>query len=247
VAIVELYWADGPTEADRLSGPITTSIPIYWNQASGRAEITELPGRTVTASHLLVVADSANSIAESNETNNMMPILPPYQNSDNPWDVFPDGEIVAHDAIQIINDLNENGSRQLPLPPVAMPQYYLDVNGDGWVAPIDALWVINERNRILSGGEGESTIEAKVVETAKESALQPILSLGLELDQLASDVMSAGQQGPERAIDQVAAVDAAMLEYLLTDPDEHDGSMTDLSATEATETDLDDLLDDEQE
>lgn len=249
VAVVELYWAEGPTQADVLSGPIATSIPIYWNQASGRAEITELPGRTTTASHLLVVADPANSVAESNETNNMMPILPPYHNVLNPLDVDLDNEVVPFDAHQVITDLNQNGARQLPLPPQApnIPPPYLDVDGDGWIAPIDALLIINYRNQILNGGEGESTSEAGGVVKANNITSQPIISAGLELDQLTSDALSMEEQGTERASNQMAAVDAALLEYLLTNPNEDKGMDVDLIAAEATGTSLGDLLDDEQE
>jgi hypothetical protein len=249
VAVVDLYWADGPTEADMLSGPITASMPIYWNQASGRAEITELPGRTGNASHILVVADAANSVAESNESNNMLPILPPYHNALNPLDVDNDMEIVPFDAHQVITELNLNGARQLPLPPPAsnLPPTYLDVDGDGWIAPIDALLIINYRNLILNGGEGESPTKAGVVETANEVVLQPIISMGLELDQVTSELKPAGEQGPARALDQVAAVDAAMLEYLLTDPDGDNDLALDLIAPEATNTNLGNLLDAEPE
>ncbi len=246
VATVDVFWADGPTAADTMEGPIA-QVPIYWNQAGGRVRVTDfgdLPAPS-TATHLLVIADADNQVAEHDETNNVLSVGVglPWHNIAHPCDVVPDSLIVPLDAHVIITDLNENGSRKLPLPPVAMPQYYLDVTGDGWVAPNDALWVINERNRLLNSGEGESSAAALgVVEKADDNALQPFVSIGLELDRSAADVLSTGPIDAKQVVDRVAAVDAAMLEYLLSDPNEDQVMFEDLTAGQVASQEIMDVF-----
>jgi len=117
------------------------------------------------------------------------------------------------------------------------------VTGDGWVAPNDALWVINERNRLLNSGEGESSAAALgVVEKADDNALQPFVSIGLELDRSAADVLSTGPIDAKQVVDRVAAVDAAMLEYLLSDPNEDQVMFEDLTAGQVASQEIMDVF-----
>jgi hypothetical protein len=72
VANLELYWANGSTTDDIVGAAIDTVIPIYWNQASGRARVTEVPPAPVGSTHLLLVADRTNEVTEAAEDNNVL-------------------------------------------------------------------------------------------------------------------------------------------------------------------------------
>ncbi len=56
VAYVRIYWAAGPDFAQRL-GMLRDRLPVYWNQASGRYEVTGLGMPPTQASHLLLVPE----------------------------------------------------------------------------------------------------------------------------------------------------------------------------------------------
>jgi hypothetical protein len=71
VSSVQLYWADGPTAGDILSGPFADNVPVYWNSETCTAKISSLPLAPLGATHLLVYADAGGTLAESNEANNI--------------------------------------------------------------------------------------------------------------------------------------------------------------------------------
>ncbi len=244
IAVMEVFWADGPTAADVMGSPVAAPIPIYWNQAGGRAQISDLAPAPATATHLLVIADATDDTAELDETNNVLRVGPAWQNVANPLDVDGDGEIVPLDAHKVITSLNLVGARKLadpPQPPDVPPPFY-DVDGDGWLAPIDALLIINYRNRLLNGGEGESSILAASDESLRNAPAQPILMIGLEVDPFTSIASTPDSASSDVPGDPGATVDAAMLEYLSTDPCAATEPSADLTETQTTKWNPDDLL-----
>jgi hypothetical protein len=228
VATVDVFWAkkDPNDDWDLMGGPIA-QVPVYWNQAGGRVRVTDFTEAPLTATHLLVIADADNQVAELDETNNALSVGLSWQNIAHPCDVDGHGEVVALDALLLINNLYFHGSRQLPDPPVPpdVPPPFLDVNGDGWIAPIDVMWVINDLNRRLDRGvEGESL---------GSTAHEPITALGLELDDLTKEGSTETDAAavPEPT---TAETGAAMLEYLMSDPNEDQVMFEDLTASHVT-------------
>lgn len=55
VTTVRLYWAKGTSFANRIGGPLADSIPFYWNESTGKYQLTDLPSAPAGASHLLFV------------------------------------------------------------------------------------------------------------------------------------------------------------------------------------------------
>lgn len=60
VAYVRLYWAAGPDFAQRLK-TLGDKLPVYWNQASGKYEVTGLAMPPRDATHLLLVPEYQDS------------------------------------------------------------------------------------------------------------------------------------------------------------------------------------------
>lgn len=87
-----------------------------------------------------------------------VPVVPPWQNPTDRFDVSGDGNVVPLDVLRIVNELNDptvagpNGELPATRPDGAA---FYDVDGNGFITPLDALGVINFLNR-PPGGEGES-------------------------------------------------------------------------------------------
>lgn len=56
VTNVQLYWANGTSFANKMGGALTDKIPVYWNEASGQYQVTNLPSAPVGATNLLFVS-----------------------------------------------------------------------------------------------------------------------------------------------------------------------------------------------
>ena len=101
-------------------------------QHNGRADNT-------TDMFIYRIFDGAGSSDEIAVTLNVLRGTPPYQNSDNPFDVNDDGVVSPLDALLVINSLDRGlaGFDALQL------GWFLDTNGDDSISPLDALRVIN--------------------------------------------------------------------------------------------------------
>ncbi len=56
VTYVQLYWANGTDFAkNKMGGALGDKLPIYWNEASGKYQVTDLPSAPAGATHLLFV------------------------------------------------------------------------------------------------------------------------------------------------------------------------------------------------
>jgi hypothetical protein len=62
---IKLYWAKGTGFSNKLGSALSDKIPVYWNQASGRYQVANLPSAPAGATHLLFVAkfDRATRVA----------------------------------------------------------------------------------------------------------------------------------------------------------------------------------------
>ncbi|MBN2474811.1 MAG: VCBS repeat-containing protein [Pirellulales bacterium] len=77
---VKLYYAAG-TDLGDILGSSLGSVPVYWNQAGGTASDTAMAAAPSGATHVLVVADQADSVSESNEGNNVFALALPGDQS----------------------------------------------------------------------------------------------------------------------------------------------------------------------
>jgi hypothetical protein len=234
IAEVEVFWADGPTAADTMGAPVTESVPIYWNQAGGKVAVTDLPAAPPTATHLLVIADYDNQVAELDESNNILSVGPCWRNNAHPLDVNGDGYVVPLDALLLINYLNLHEASELPtLGPGEVPPSFLDVNGDDWIAPIDVLCIINYLNSLYLRQAEVAAVDANIQQPLQA---EPMITLGLELDTLDSELVpeETERHSEPQGSSTTVTMDAALMEYLTTDP-QSVPRFVDLTASQPTD------------
>jgi hypothetical protein len=74
-----LYWADGPTLADKIGSPVKQFVILRTSSNSGSVSIPRaaLGIRPIRASYLLLDVDSSNRVVESDESNNVQALAVP--------------------------------------------------------------------------------------------------------------------------------------------------------------------------
>ncbi len=153
VGKVRLYWADGETSSDVISGPLSDELDIRWNQATGSATITSLPTAPSGATHLLLITDATGALTEADEGNNVMALalggtdIGVYQNGrwyrdingSGGWDAT-DAAAIARlgwsGATPVVGDWNGDGVDDIGV--YENGRWYRDVNGSGGWDATDA-------------------------------------------------------------------------------------------------------------
>ena len=150
-----------PTTVTIVTAPTSGSVRIL---TDGRIEYTPPTDQRLTSTFTYSVKD--NDEVLSNTALVSVKVFAAYQNQLIALDVDADGSITPLDVLTLVNDINKNGLRDLPNTVPSSPPY-LDPNGNGKLDPLDVLEIVNYINANKSrGAEGESAIDARVVDQA---------------------------------------------------------------------------------